>query len=101
MDGGVYKILGRTSVDIIKSGGYKISALDIERVTAWIAPICPPVQVLLSHPDIMDIAVVGLEDQTWGQKVHSPSGCRSFQICRISRSRLVFKKCRFFAEHLD
>ena len=43
---GVYKILGRTSVDIIKSGGYKISALDIERH-------------LLSHDDITDVAVVG------------------------------------------
>jgi len=53
---GVFKILGRTSVDIIKSGGYKISALDVERV-------------LLTHPDITDVAVVGVEDQTWGQKV--------------------------------
>jgi malonyl-CoA/methylmalonyl-CoA synthetase len=26
-----YKILGRSSVDIIKSGGYKLSALEIER----------------------------------------------------------------------
>ena len=52
----MFKILGRTSVDIIKSGGYKISALDVERV-------------LLSHPDIADVAVVGVDDQTWGQKV--------------------------------
>ena len=52
----MFKILGRTSVDIIKSGGYKISALDVERV-------------LLTHPDIVDVAVVGVEDQTWGQKV--------------------------------
>lgn len=29
---GNYYILGRSSVDIIKSGGYKISALEIERV---------------------------------------------------------------------
>lgn len=36
---GVYCIMGRTSVDIIKSGGYKISALDVERH-------------LLAHPDI-------------------------------------------------
>ena len=36
---GVYWIMGRTSVDIIKSGGYKISALDVERQ-------------LLAHPDI-------------------------------------------------
>lgn len=27
---GVFRIVGRTSVDIIKSGGYKISALDLE-----------------------------------------------------------------------
>jgi malonyl-CoA/methylmalonyl-CoA synthetase len=39
VENGVFKILGRTSVDIIKSGGYKISALDVERI-------------LLSHPDI-------------------------------------------------
>ncbi|XP_069758051.1 malonate--CoA ligase ACSF3, mitochondrial [Narcine bancroftii] len=53
---GVYWILGRTSVDIIKSGGYKISALDIERH-------------LLAHPDIADVAVIGASDVTWGQKV--------------------------------
>ena len=52
----MYRILGRTSVDIIKSGGYKISALDIERH-------------LLEHPDIAECAVVGLPDITWGQKV--------------------------------
>lgn len=36
---GVYWIMGRSSVDIIKSGGYKISALEVERQ-------------LLAHPDI-------------------------------------------------
>lgn len=53
---GVYWIMGRTSVDIIKSGGYKISALDVERH-------------LLAHPDITDVAVIGAPDATWGQKV--------------------------------
>ncbi|XP_062845622.1 malonate--CoA ligase ACSF3, mitochondrial isoform X2 [Trichomycterus rosablanca] len=53
---GVYWIMGRTSVDIIKSGGYKISALDVERH-------------LLAHPDITDVAVIGARDATWGQKV--------------------------------
>ncbi|PKK72570.1 acetyl-CoA synthetase-like protein [Rhizophagus irregularis] len=52
----VYKILGRKSVDIIKSGGYKISALEIERV-------------LLSHPNILDISVLGVEDPEWGQRI--------------------------------
>ena len=53
---GCYKIVGRTSVDVIKSGGYKISALDIERH-------------LLSHPSIRDVAVVGVPSTTWGQVV--------------------------------
>uniref|UniRef100_A0A3B4AJW7 Uncharacterized protein n=1 Tax=Periophthalmus magnuspinnatus TaxID=409849 RepID=A0A3B4AJW7_9GOBI len=53
---GVYWIMGRTSVDIIKSGGYKISALEVERH-------------LLAHPDILDVAVVGAPDAVWGQKV--------------------------------
>ncbi|XP_019731989.1 acyl-CoA synthetase family member 3, mitochondrial [Hippocampus comes] len=53
---GVYWIMGRTKVDIIKSGGYKISALEVERH-------------LLAHPDILDVAVIGAPDDTWGQKV--------------------------------
>ena len=43
---GVIKIVGRTSVDVIKSGAYKISALDIERH-------------LLEHSCIRDVAVIG------------------------------------------
>ncbi|XP_044283758.1 malonate--CoA ligase ACSF3, mitochondrial isoform X3 [Varanus komodoensis] len=53
---GSYWIRGRTSVDIIKSGGYKISALEVERH-------------LLAHPSIADVAVIGAPDVTWGQKV--------------------------------
>lgn len=56
IDGGVFKILGRTSSDVIKSGGYKLSALEIERS-------------LLDHPNIRDVAVIGVDDMTWGQKV--------------------------------
>lgn len=51
-----YKILGRTSVDILKTGGYKVSAVEVEAT-------------LLGHPDIIDCSVVGLPDATWGQKV--------------------------------
>ncbi|MGH7849735.1 MAG: acyl-CoA synthetase [Thermodesulfobacteriota bacterium] len=53
---GVYRILGRKSVDIIKSGGYKISALEIE-------------EVLRGHPDIEECAVVGLGNDEWGERV--------------------------------
>lgn len=54
LDENSYKILGRSSVDIIKSGGYKISALEIE-------------EVLRNHPDIRDCAVVGIADEEWGE----------------------------------
>ncbi|OOG72176.1 acyl-CoA synthetase [Algoriphagus sp. A40] len=53
---GYFKILGRDSVDIIKSGGYKISALEIE-------------EVLRKHPEIKDCGVVGLPDEEWGELV--------------------------------
>jgi len=48
--------LGRNSVDIIKSGGFKISALEIE-------------EVLRTHPDIQECAVVGVPDDEWGERV--------------------------------
>ena len=51
-----YQILGRASVDIIKSGGFKISALEIE-------------SILTLHPDVMECCVIGLEDDKYGQIV--------------------------------
>jgi malonyl-CoA/methylmalonyl-CoA synthetase len=54
-ENGSYRILGRSSVDIIKSGGYKLSALEIETV-------------LLDHPAIRECAVVGLPDAEWGEQ---------------------------------
>ena len=53
---GSYKILGRNSVDIIKSGGYKISALEIE-------------EVLRTHPKIKDCGVVGIPNIEWGEVI--------------------------------
>jgi len=73
-DTGSYKILGRTSVDIIKSGGYKIGALDVERV-------------LLEHPLIKEVAVVGVEDDTWGQRVGAVvvvSGDTSLELAQVN-----------------
>ena len=56
LERGYYKILGRDSVDIIKSGGYKISALEIE-------------DVLLRNDKIKECAVVGIPDDKWGEIV--------------------------------
>jgi malonyl-CoA/methylmalonyl-CoA synthetase len=56
VENGIYRILGRSSVDIIKTGGEKVSALEIE-------------ETLLTHPDIRECAVVGVPDPVWGEKV--------------------------------
>ena len=56
LEDGYYRILGRLSVDIIKSGGYKLSALEIK-------------DVLRQHPAVREVAVVGVEDEVWGEAV--------------------------------
>ena len=56
VEDGAYRILGRQSVDIIKTGGYKVSALEIE-------------DVLREHPDVRECAVVGVPDDEWGERV--------------------------------
>lgn len=56
IEDGYYRIMGRSSVDIIKSGGYKLSALEIEGT-------------LLTHDDVLEVAVIGVEDETWGEAV--------------------------------
>ena len=54
--GGMHRIVGRESVDLIKSGGYRIGAGEIETV-------------LLGHPGVEEVAVVGLPDGDLGQRI--------------------------------
>jgi malonyl-CoA/methylmalonyl-CoA synthetase len=51
-----YRLLGRDSVDILKTGGEKVSALEIEAT-------------FRRHPAVAECAVVGLPDAEWGQRV--------------------------------
>ncbi|HEY3351032.1 MAG TPA: AMP-binding protein [Thermoanaerobaculia bacterium] len=82
-DGGYVTIVGRKSVDIIKSGGYKIAAREIE-------------DVLRRHPKVKDAAVVGLEDRVWGQRIAAAlvlaDGCEPGAACA--------EVAAFAAEHL-
>lgn len=55
-EGNFFFIIGRASLDIIKSGGYKIGALDIEKEC-------------LELPYINEALVVGVEDDEFGQRV--------------------------------
>ncbi len=56
VENSVYRILGRTNIDVLKSGGHKISALEIE-------------EVLREHPAVAECAVVGVPDAEWGERV--------------------------------
>lgn len=51
-----FQICGRASTDIIKTGGYKISALEIERE-------------ILGLVQVAEVAVLGEPDDTWGERV--------------------------------
>ncbi|RJO72767.1 acyl-CoA synthetase [Nocardia panacis] len=53
---GFHRIVGRESVDLIKSGGYRIGAGEVETA-------------LLGHPEVAEAAVVGLPDPDLGQRI--------------------------------
>eukprot|EP01064_Diplonema_japonicum_P031289 TRINITY_DN5538_c0_g1_i1.p1 TRINITY_DN5538_c0_g1~~TRINITY_DN5538_c0_g1_i1.p1 ORF type:complete len:521 (+),score=149.97 TRINITY_DN5538_c0_g1_i1:76-1563(+) len=86
---GTYSILGRSSVDIIKSSGYKLSALEIEAV-------------LLESPDVCEAAVLGVPDDTYGEVVgaiiapadpaHPPANLRDYCL----QSLAPYKAPRLF-----
>ena len=55
-DGGFHRIVGRQSVDIIKTGGFKVGAGEVEAA-------------LLTHPGVVEAAVVGVTDPDLGQRI--------------------------------
>jgi malonyl-CoA/methylmalonyl-CoA synthetase len=79
---GAYRLLGRTSTDIIKTGGYKVSALEIE-------------DAVREHPAVADCAVVGAADDEWGERVRAfvelrPGGSLTLDTLRDGlRARLA------------
>ncbi|MCC3329092.1 acyl-CoA synthetase [Nocardia abscessus] len=62
---GFHRIVGRESVDLIKSGGYRVGAGEVETV-------------LLGHPAVAEAAVVGLPDHDLGQRI------TAFVVLRVS-----------------
>ncbi len=55
-EGGFHRIVGRTSIDVIKTGGYKVGAGEVEAA-------------ILGHPGVSEVAVVGVADDDLGQRV--------------------------------
>jgi malonyl-CoA/methylmalonyl-CoA synthetase len=80
VEAGDYRILGRASVDILKTGGEKISALEIE-------------DVLRTHASVLDCAVVGVPDAEWGDRV-----CAA--VVRRPSTDLSAEELRAFAKAL-
>eukprot|EP01133_Synstelium_polycarpum_P010763 gene10763-12535_t len=85
-ESGRFFIKGRTSVDIIKYSGYKVSALEIERE-------------LLTHPSIEEVAVLGIPNDEYGQIVGAVivirPGCTPLSLEDLkqwSSSRLAYYK---------
>jgi acyl-CoA synthetase (AMP-forming)/AMP-acid ligase II len=78
-EGKYYFILGRASIDIIKSGGYKISALDIERE-------------ILGLDYVSEVMVVGVEDEEFGQRVAATVSLK--QDRKTTRKELTLEELR-------
>ena len=53
---GYVRIVGRRSTDLVKTGGFKVSTREIE-------------EVLLDHPSVGEVAVVGVPDARWGERI--------------------------------
>jgi malonyl-CoA/methylmalonyl-CoA synthetase len=71
-----FKIMGRNSVDIIKSRGYKISALEIETK-------------LLENPYIEDCAVIGVPDEILGQRIVALTVFRESKVAESSMDEII------------
>lgn len=67
----MYRLLGRSSIDIIKTGGIKVSAIEIERQ-------------LCEYPDLNEVHVLGIPDKKWGEK-----------LCAIIKPKKSFEKAKF------
>ena len=55
-DDGVLRLVGRSSTDLIKTGGYRVGAGEIEAA-------------MLEHPDVIEVAVLGIPDDDLGERI--------------------------------
>jgi acyl-coenzyme A synthetase/AMP-(fatty) acid ligase len=79
---GAIRILGRRSTDLIKTGGYRVGAGEIEAC-------------LLEHPSVREVAVVGIPDNDLGQRI------AAFVALRRGQSEDPAALTSFVAERLS
>ncbi|MEA3222472.1 MAG: AMP-binding protein [Thermodesulfobacteriota bacterium] len=81
---GYLYVVGRLK-DMIVSGGYNVFAIDVE-------------DELIQHPKIAECAVIGLPDDTWGEKVSAvvtltpDETCTEEEIINFCRDRMAHYK---------
>ncbi len=84
-ESGFHRIVGRQSTDLIKSGGYRIGAGEVEAA-------------LLAHPGVQEAAVVGAPDDDLGQVVVAyvvAEGVDGTALCDfVARTLSVHKRPR-------
>jgi len=79
---GWHRIVGRQSTDLIKSGGFRIGAGEVE-------------QALLAHPGVSEAAVIGVPDSDLGQALVGfvvASGVTGEELCRFVAATLSVHK---------
>jgi malonyl-CoA/methylmalonyl-CoA synthetase len=74
VENGIYRILGRTSIDILKTGAHKVSALEIE-------------EALRQHPAVAECAIVGIPDPEWGERVAAAVTLRDGHVLDLDSLR--------------
>jgi len=79
---GAIRILGRRGTDLIKTGGYRVGAGEIEAC-------------LLGHPSVREVAVVGVPDADLGQRI------AAFVVLRPGEIEDPAALTGFVAEHLS
>lgn len=55
-ESGYYRLLGRANADFVKTGGYKVSTLEVE-------------DIVCGAPGVQDCCVLGLPDNTLGERI--------------------------------
>jgi len=79
LENGAYRILGRSNVDILKTGGHKVSALEVE-------------ETLREHPGIAECAVVGVPDPEWGERIAVAIVTRNGRVLELEELRAWAKE---------
>ena len=81
-ESGAIRILGRRSTDLIKTGGYRVGAGEIEAC-------------LLEHPGVREAAVVGVADDDLGQRI------AAYVVLRNGEAKDPEQLAAFVAERLS